>query len=116
MAGMGIRTFAPPNLQARMPIHVGDGFSQGENGGEFSHTLIAQELPSHNHSAQGVSTVATNPGATGDTWAVSIQNPYSTTPNTSLGPTALSTTGGSQATGQLAAVDEWERLKPASAR
>jgi microcystin-dependent protein len=99
-----------------MPIHVGDGFSQGENGGEFSHTLIAQELPSHNHSAQGVSTVATNPGATGDTWAVSIQNPYSTTPNTSLGPTALSTTGGSQATGQLAAVDEWERLKPASAR
>jgi microcystin-dependent protein len=94
--GDGIRTFALPNLQTRMPIHVGDGFSQGENSGESSHTLITQELPSHTHAAQGVSSVASSPGATGNTWAASIQNPYGMTPNTSLGPAALSTIGGGQ--------------------
>jgi microcystin-dependent protein len=94
--GDGIRTFALPNLQTRMPIHVGGGFSQGENSGEVSHTLITQELPSHTHGAQGVSTVASSPGATGNTWGASIQNPYGMTPNTGLGPAALSTTGGGQ--------------------
>jgi hypothetical protein len=31
--GDGVRTFQLPNLQASMPIHVGNGFAQGQAGG-----------------------------------------------------------------------------------
>jgi|SRR5271170_2877003 len=94
--GNGIQTFQLPNLQGSMPIHAGNGFVQGQVGGEVNHTLITQEIPSHTHTAQGVSTTASTPEASGNTWAASIQNPYGATPNTTLGPKALSTVGGSQ--------------------
>lgn len=94
--GDGIRTFQLPNLQARMPIHMGSEYNLGQAAGETNHTLIQQELPTHNHSAQGISGNATVPEASGNTWAASTHNPYSTTQNTTLSPTALSQTGGSQ--------------------
>jgi microcystin-dependent protein len=94
--GNGTTTFQLPNLQASMPVHVGSGFVQGQAGGEVNHTLISGEMPTHTHQAHGVSTAASSPTATGNTWAVAAQNPYSTTPNTTLGPTALSSVGGNQ--------------------
>lgn len=94
--GDGIRTFQLPNLQARMPIHMGNEFTLGQTAGEVNHTLIPQEMPMHNHSAQGISGNATVPSAEGNTWAASTHNPYSTAQNTTLNPTALSVTGGSQ--------------------
>jgi len=94
--GNGIQTFALPNLQGNMPVHVGPGFVQGQAGGEVNHTLISGEMALHTHQAQGVSTTASSPSATGNTWATATQNPYSTTPSTTLGPNALSSAGGSQ--------------------
>jgi len=94
--GDGIRTFQLPNLQASMPIHAGNGFVQGSIGGQPTHTLTTLEMPAHSHIAQGVTTQATLAGATGATWAMSAQSPYTTTPNTSLAPGALETAGGSQ--------------------
>ncbi len=94
--GDGIRTFNLPNLQGSMPVNVGPGFVQGQVGGEANHTLINGEMPTHTHQAQGVSTTASSPSASGNTWAAATQNPYSATPNTTLGPTALSSAGGSQ--------------------
>src|SRR4029450_10838107 len=41
--------FALPNLQSRTPIHVGDGHTLGEQGGEQAHTVSIGELPQHNH-------------------------------------------------------------------
>jgi len=94
--GDGRTTFQLPNLQARMPIHQGAGYTIGASGGESSHTLIIPEIPLHNHSAVGVSTAATTDVATGNLWASSQQNPYAASPNTSLAPAALSQVGGSQ--------------------
>jgi microcystin-dependent protein len=94
--GDGITNFKLPNLQASMPIHTGNGFSLGQAGGEVNHTLTSTELPLHNHQAQGVSTTASSESATNNTWASSTRNPYGTTPNTTLSPNALGTTGSSQ--------------------
>jgi microcystin-dependent protein len=53
--GNGQTTFALPDLRSRTPIHVGQGFTEGERGGEESHTLTQSELPQHNHVMQASS-------------------------------------------------------------
>jgi microcystin-dependent protein len=52
--GDGRVNFGLPNLQGRAPLHVGGGFTLGQNGGEYNHTLILGELPTHIHTLQGV--------------------------------------------------------------
>ena len=47
--GDGQSTFALPNLQSRVPVHVGSGFVQGQTGGVESVTLTVNQIPSHNH-------------------------------------------------------------------
>jgi microcystin-dependent protein len=47
--GDGRVTFALPNLQGRTPIHVGNGHTLGEQGGEAGHTLLEAELSTHSH-------------------------------------------------------------------
>ncbi len=94
--GNGQTTFQLPNLQASMPVHQGNGFNLGQLGGESQHTLIASEMPSHNHAAQGVSTTASSASATGNAWATTAQNAYAATANTTMLPAALATAGGGQ--------------------
>src|ERR1700730_12394446 len=61
--GDGRVNFALPNLQGRAPLHFGSSFQLGQNGGEYTHTLITTELPAHTHSLQVVNADqnATNP-------------------------------------------------------
>jgi microcystin-dependent protein len=47
--GNGQTNFALPNLQGRVPIHFGQGFTQGQAGGEEAHTINMGEMPAHNH-------------------------------------------------------------------
>jgi len=59
--GDGVQTFALPNLQSRFAMHAGDGagLSQrviGEVGGEEDVTLIAAQMPEHNHLIQASNT------------------------------------------------------------
>src|SRR5580692_10620610 len=51
--GDGRVNFGLPNLQGRMPVHVGDGIVLGELGGETAHTVTISELPGHTHVPSG---------------------------------------------------------------
>jgi microcystin-dependent protein len=57
--GDGQRTFGLPNLQGRVPLHVGGGFSIGQFAGEEVHTLLVSELPTHTHTVSAISSSAT---------------------------------------------------------
>jgi microcystin-dependent protein len=56
--GDGQSTFALPNLQSRVPVHVGPGFSQAQTGGAESVTLTTNQIPNHSHVPQATA----NPG------------------------------------------------------
>lgn len=95
--GNGQTTFALPNLQARMPIHPGQGFALGQLGGEASHTLLVNEMPAHTHVPQAGSSV-TNPGGTpaGSVWAQSGAAMFASAATGTMSPTAIGTAGGGQ--------------------
>lgn len=57
--GDGRVNFGLPNLQGRVPVHMGSGHTLGERGGEQGHTLSVSELPTHTHVANATSTTAT---------------------------------------------------------
>jgi microcystin-dependent protein len=79
-----------------MPMHFGNDYVQGETGGEQSHTLILNEIPTHNHLAVGVTANANSSAASANTWAAASLNPYIATPNTQMSSAVLGNTGGSQ--------------------
>ncbi len=54
--GDGRVNFGLPDVQGRVPMHMGNGFTLGQRGGEQAHTLTASEVPQHTHQAQASST------------------------------------------------------------
>src|SRR4051794_39752851 len=63
--GNGQVNFALPDLRGRVPIHIGQGHTLGERGGEQAHTLTLTQLPTHTHQAQGNSALAAASDPTG---------------------------------------------------
>jgi microcystin-dependent protein len=100
--GNGINTFALPNLQGATPMHQGTNplggnvVVLGESSGEATHTLSLGEMAGHTHQAQGSSSPASALTPAGNLWAASSASPYSSTPNTSMSPSSISSVGGSQ--------------------
>jgi microcystin-dependent protein len=98
--GNGQTTFALPNLQGRVPVHMGSGFTLGQAGGETTHTLSTPEMPQHTHTLQGSGNTAnsTNP-ATGNTYAVALRPVYlaPAAGSVQLAAGAISNIGGGQA-------------------
>ena len=47
--GNGQTTFQLPNLQGKVPIHFGAGFTLGETAGSTAVTVNIQQLPQHTH-------------------------------------------------------------------
>jgi microcystin-dependent protein len=104
--GDGRTNFALPNLQGKVPMHVGGGHTLGETAGEYNHTVIISEMPQHNHLMQGKAVTA-NVAAPGPTAALAqgraaaagapAVNIYGTgSLNEIFAANAISNTGGSQ--------------------
>jgi microcystin-dependent protein len=105
--GDGVRTFGLPDLRGRIPIHWGQGpglppYILGELGGTESTTILANNLPLHNHSMQvyngagGIGTPANNVLAQGPLIGGANVTLYATTTNAAMSATALSSVGGNQ--------------------
>lgn len=95
--GDGRVNFALPNLQGRVPIHVGSGHTLGESAGEQSHTLSIAEMPQHTHIPRASSANADAP-VPGNNLLASANNLYGAPSNlTALHPASVSNVGGSQA-------------------
>jgi len=97
--GNGQTTFALPNLQGRVPIHVGQGFSLGESGGETAHTLSIPEMPAHPHQVQASTGGPTSINAAGNVLATPPSKRLYAAPSNlvALSAPAIASTGGSQA-------------------
>lgn len=110
--GNGQTTFGLPNLEGRVPAHVGNGIVLGQLGGQQSHTLNISELPAHTHALVvdnvGADTTSANgntPASTltvaqgiaartdGTTTPVTI---FAPSPNSTMNPAAVVATGGNQ--------------------
>ncbi len=103
--GNGQTNFALPDLRGRVPIHMGQGFTEGQAGGEQAHTVTMNEMPTHVHDfsantcVQSATANATAGIPTSNYWANSGRAAYSTG-GVSLGamsPQAVTNVGGSQA-------------------
>jgi microcystin-dependent protein len=108
--GDGQNTFALPNLQSRVPVHVGPGFALAQTGGAESVTLTVSQIPAHGHVPQGVTGSAVSPKNTPANNLLSDDN-FPTHPNPApnsyaafaaganqrpLKPSTVGNTGGNQ--------------------
>ncbi|HEV2840320.1 MAG TPA: tail fiber protein [Chthoniobacterales bacterium] len=95
--GNGQTTFALPNLRGQVPLHVGNGHTQGETAGSTSVTISQQTMAQHLHFAQGSSNGGDTPTAIGNLLASAL-NVYRQADNLqSLRPDSVTNVGGSQA-------------------
>lgn len=72
-AGNGTTTFNVPNLAERVPVGTGTGYALGATGGEATHKLTTDEMPSHSHTL-GNPVGAGTGSTTGYMWSQSTQN------------------------------------------
>jgi microcystin-dependent protein len=103
--GDGQATFGLPDLQGRVPLHVGSGFVLGQNGGTENVTLTTQQIPNHNHTANttaagGTTNVPNNTtifANTSTTGTITTYVPFNAAnAQQPLLPTELTNTGGNQ--------------------
>jgi microcystin-dependent protein len=92
--GNGQTTFALPNLQGRVPVHVGNGIVLGEQGGVQAVSLNINQI-GHTHPVKASATATTNTAA-GNFPATSANNVYGSGVDTTMLPGIVSTAGGSQ--------------------
>jgi microcystin-dependent protein len=100
--GDGRVNFALPDLRGRTPIHMGDGHTLGERGGEPAHTLSIAELPQHVHVAQATTAQADQNSNGPAPSRMAAQSNFSALYAAAgslqaMAPNALSNVGGSQA-------------------
>jgi microcystin-dependent protein len=96
--GDGRVNFALPDLRGRTPIHVGSGHTLGERGGEQAHTLSIQEIPTHVHAVNATNSNADTISPVGNLLGrTSTRYGPPDGSLTSLNPTTVGNSGGSQA-------------------
>ncbi|MEP6491702.1 MAG: tail fiber protein [bacterium] len=96
--GNGQSTFALPNLQGRLPIHNGNGFTLGQTAGTTSVTVNMTQLPTHQHQLMASSNSAGTTADPSNAFLAPVNGGYATPSNlTTLGPDSITSVGGSQA-------------------
>jgi microcystin-dependent protein len=98
--GNGQTNFALPDLRGNVPIHVGQGHTLGEKGGQQAHTLTISEIPMHIHTANAanVPSTAGNPSNARLVSQAQGSNIYGPTSNLqTMAPNTITNVGGSQA-------------------
>jgi microcystin-dependent protein len=99
--GNGQTTFALPNMQSRIPIHVGQGtglspYVLGQTGGEENVTLNIAQMPAHVHTAQGVNAQGNLGPTTNNSWANDSSNPYKATSDSRMNQATIAANAGGQ--------------------
>ncbi len=94
--GNGQTTFALPNLQGRMPVHVGGGIPLGQSGGAETETLLPAQMPGHSHAVKCSSNAGSATDPSNAYWAVTPGSAYGAAPNAAMAPQAIAATGGGQ--------------------
>jgi microcystin-dependent protein len=79
--GDGRSNFGLPNLQGRVPIHMGGGFSLAQQAGEIAHTLNIQEMASHNHLMAATASTATEQIPTSNLYLAQAQSQATNKPD-----------------------------------
>lgn len=97
--GDGRVNFGLPNLQGRVPIHMGAGHTLGEFGGEQAHTLSVAEVPTHTHTVMASPAGGNDPNPSGHVLASPLNATYRQDLNSAaaFGAGTIPNTGGSQA-------------------
>lgn len=101
--GNGTTTFRLPDLRGRLPVHQGNGFILGEEGGSETVTLTANEVPAHTHFVQA----STAPASTNLPEGNLLASPPDVDmyrvngPNVPMAPTAVSPVGNNEAHSNL---------------
>lgn len=96
--GDGRVNFGLPNLQGRTPIHMGNGHTLGERGGEQGHTLSIAEIPTHTHVANASSAAGNAAIPTGTVLGSPLNLSYRSPDGlTAMQPGTVANAGGSQA-------------------
>lgn len=93
--GDGVKNFALPNLQGKVPVQNAAGTRVGQTGGEETHTLTVNEMPQHTHLATAGAN-ATSATPAGNVWGGSATLDYEVQPNVQMSPNALAASGQSQ--------------------
>ena len=96
--GDGQNNFALPDLQSRLPVHVGPGFAQAQTGGVETVTLTISQIPAHSHvplcnAAAGSSDTPANNFWAAATGATNYDNGV---PGAAMDPATIGSAGGSQ--------------------
>jgi len=111
--GNGVTTFQLPNLQSRLPVHVGQGaglsnYAIGQAAGATEVTITAQTMPLHTHTLSATKTQGnassigntvlpgTPPGTSNVFFYANQPAGQPTLTYFNLAPGAVSTTGGNQ--------------------
>ena len=101
--GDGESTFGLPNLQGRIPLHMGTGpdgitYPIAQNAGTTDVTLTTQQIPVHNHAVMATGNLggANNPGNQLLAQGQNVQLFIGDAPTASLNPQTVTPVGGSQ--------------------
>jgi microcystin-dependent protein len=96
--GDGQSTFSLPDLQGRLPVHQGNGFTLAETGGVEEVTLGINNLPGHSHPFLASTNAGNQPSPVGFLPAANnvVRLYTGSAPATALAPQSILSMGGGQ--------------------